>query len=87
MTTPPPAGAPTPEPVCSFDDSPFGPGDRCEAAGHTRAESDAYEAHYARFIHDCPREAFLDDEITRAYGAGGMVSLIDCPVCDRLEGE
>ena len=86
MTTPPPTDC-EPGDVCSFDDSPFTPAGACEAAGHTRADSDAYEAHYARFIHDCPREAFLDDAITVAYGAGGMVSLIDCPVCDRLEGE
>lgn len=34
--------------------------------------------------HDCPREAFLDDPITVAYGVGSeMLHLIACAVCDR----
>jgi hypothetical protein len=33
--------------------------------------------------HDCPKQAFLDDPITEAYGVGSeMVGLIPCPVCD-----
>ena len=73
------------EDVCSLDDQPFGPGDRCPF-GRSREESDAYEAHCARFAHDCPRERFLDDPITRAYGVGSeMVGRSVCPVCDRLE--
>lgn len=36
--------------------------------------------------HECRREQFLDDPITRANGVGGeMVHLIPCPVCDALE--
>jgi hypothetical protein len=33
--------------------------------------------------HDCPKDRFLEDPITTAYGVGSeMVSLIPCPVCD-----
>ena len=36
--------------------------------------------------HDCPRQAFLDDPITQAYGVGGeMLHLITCAVCDARE--
>jgi hypothetical protein len=35
--------------------------------------------------HACPRDAFLEDPITVAYGVGSeMVCLIDCPTCDAL---
>lgn len=38
--------------------------------------------------HDCPREEFLDDPITVAYGVGSeMLHLISCPVCALFEGE
>jgi hypothetical protein len=71
--------------VCAFDDNPFGPDGKC-AAGHTREESEAYEAHCAALAHDCPREAFLDDPITQAYGVGyEMVGLVRCPVCEARE--
>jgi hypothetical protein len=72
--------------VCSLDDQPFDEAGRCPL-GHTREESDAYEAHCARFIHDCPRDVFLDDPITQAYECQGMVSLVACPVCDQLEAD
>ena len=33
--------------------------------------------------HDCPKQEFLDDPITRAYGVGAeMVALVPCAVCD-----
>lgn len=68
--------------VCALDDSRFDATGRCEA-GHTRRESDAYEAHYAALAHDCPKQEFLDDPITVAYGVGSeMVRLVPCPVCD-----
>jgi hypothetical protein len=36
--------------------------------------------------HDCPKQEFLDDPITRAYGVGAeMVALVSCPVCDAEE--
>jgi hypothetical protein len=36
--------------------------------------------------HDCPRDAFLADPITRYYGVGGeMLHLISCPVCEARE--
>jgi hypothetical protein len=72
--------------VCAFDDSPFDQGGKC-AAGHTREESDAYEAHCAEQAHDCPYEAFLEDPITVAYGAQGMIGLVSCPVCDERQRE
>jgi hypothetical protein len=38
--------------------------------------------------HDCPKDEFLADPITRAYGVGSeMVSLISCAVCDAREAE
>jgi hypothetical protein len=37
--------------------------------------------------HDCPRQEFLEDPITEAYGVGGeMLHLIDCAVCDAEVG-
>ena len=45
-----------------------------------------YDEQRALDEHDCPRDAFLDDPITRHYGVGSeMVHLIDCPVCDARE--
>jgi hypothetical protein len=36
--------------------------------------------------HDCPKQEFLDDPITRYYGVGAeMVALVSCPVCDAEE--
>jgi len=36
--------------------------------------------------HDCPKNQFLEDPITQAYGVGSeMVGLISCAVCDRRE--
>ncbi len=33
--------------------------------------------------HDCPKEQFLEDPVTRAYGVGSeMVGLVRCPVCE-----
>lgn len=33
--------------------------------------------------HDCPKDRFLADPITQAYGVGAeMVDQIPCPVCD-----
>jgi hypothetical protein len=38
--------------------------------------------------HECPKQQFLDDPITRAYGVGGeMVSSIACAVCDAREAD
>jgi hypothetical protein len=37
------------------------------------------------FTHECPREQFLDDPITRSSGVGAeMVNLISCRICDAL---
>jgi hypothetical protein len=45
-----------------------------------------YEAWLGSRAHDCPREAFLDDPITVAYGVGSeMLHLIPCAVCDAEE--
>jgi hypothetical protein len=38
--------------------------------------------------HDCPKQEFLEDPITVAYGVGAeMVALVPCAVCDALEAE
>jgi hypothetical protein len=44
------------------------------------------EAYYASLAHDCPREQFLDDPITQAYGVGSeMLHLIRCEICEARE--
>jgi hypothetical protein len=46
------------------------------------------EAYYASLAHDCPREQFLDDPITQAYGVGNeMLHLIHCEICEARERE
>ena len=38
--------------------------------------------------HPCPKDAFLEDPITVAYGVGSeMVGLVTCVVCARLDGQ
>ena len=50
------------------------------------AERAAYEAHLASLDHDCPRQEFLDDPITVAYGVGAeMIRLVPCAICDAQE--
>jgi hypothetical protein len=45
-----------------------------------------YDEHYED--HDCPRDQFLDDPITQAYGVGGeMLHLIRCPVCEARDAD
>jgi hypothetical protein len=52
------------------------------------AETDAARGPDAEFAtefltHDCPRDAFLGDPITRSYGCGPeLLPLIACEVCD-----
>jgi hypothetical protein len=65
----------------------------CAAQGHAPSDhidpADVRQAHTcvqgpfcAVAMHDCPREAFLDDPITVAYGVGAeMVHLVSCAVC------
>ncbi|HEY6312884.1 MAG TPA: hypothetical protein VIY52_19070 [Streptosporangiaceae bacterium] len=43
------------------------------------------EPEYGPPAHDCPYEAFLEDPITQAYGASGMISLVSCSVCDEYQ--
>jgi hypothetical protein len=46
------------------------------------------EAYYASLAHDCPRDQFLDDPITEAYGVGSeMLHLIRCEICEAREHE
>jgi hypothetical protein len=49
------------------------------------------EAYYASLDHDCPREQFLEDPITQAYGLGGDMDewnrVIRCPVCEARDAE
>ncbi|HEX4399669.1 MAG TPA: hypothetical protein VH136_18665 [Trebonia sp.] len=60
------------------------------AAGHIGAVAEALmlirdEERYGP-SHDCPKEAFLADPITSAYGVGSeMVGSIRCAVCDAEE--
>lgn len=69
------------------DDEP----DECWATGYGQREiHDLHDcSHFASQLggdHDCPREAFLDDPITVAYGVGSeMVGLIPCATCDERE--
>jgi len=54
----------------------------------TEAELDQLheEEHYGLPEHDCPRDNFLEDPITRHYGVGGeMLHLIHCGVCEEFE--
>lgn len=38
--------------------------------------------------HDCPKQEFLDDPITRYYGVGSeMIALVPCAVCDAEEAD
>jgi hypothetical protein len=44
--------------------------------------------YYDPDYHDCPRDAFLEDPITQAYGVGSeMLHLIRCPVCEARDAE
>jgi hypothetical protein len=55
----------------------------CEPCAAERA---AYEAYLADTDHQCPREEFLNDPITVAYGVGAeMLHLVPCAVCDARE--
>ena len=57
----------------------------CEPCAAERA---AYEAYLAATDHQCPREEFLDDPITVAYGVGAeMLHLVPCAVCDARDQE
>lgn len=59
----------------------------CESQGDCTPDC-GYAAYVASLAHDCPKDAFLDDPITQAYGVGSeMVSLIACPVCDAEEAQ
>jgi hypothetical protein len=61
--------------------------DGCDPACQVcAAENAAYEAHLAATDHDCPREVFVNDPITRAYGESGMAGLVPCAVCDAEAG-
>ena len=60
-------------PPCGHGGGPCGPECACGC----------YECWHAARSHECPRDAFLADPITMAYGVGAeMVGLINCPVCD-----
>lgn len=61
---------------CRAEIPPGSTGHRCED-GTVRCD---------RCGHECPKDQFLNDPITVAYGVGGeMVHLIDCAVCDAEE--
>lgn len=57
------------------------------AGGHIGAVAEAlllirHEERYGP-DHECPKQAFLDDPITQAYGVGGeLVDRIACATCD-----
>ena len=78
-TEPEPSPCPSPCSACGPD----GCDPECSVC---EAENAAYDAHLASLDHDCPRQQFLDDPITRANGVGAeMVAGIRCAVCDELE--
>jgi hypothetical protein len=46
----------------------------------------SYDQYMDSLNHDCPKERFLEDPITVAYGVGGeFVSTIKCAICDDEE--
>jgi hypothetical protein len=68
------------ERIISGEHIPYGlPSQDPDLAPDVAAEE--WEAEYPE--HDCPRDAFLEDPITVAYGVGSeMVHLIPCSICD-----
>jgi hypothetical protein len=59
--------------------------DQSTAEASADASLAAQEAYYASLAHDCPREDFLEDPITVAYGVSGMVSMVACATCEAME--
>jgi hypothetical protein len=55
---------------------------RADCAYCAEMEAD-YDAWVASMEHDCPKQAFMDDPVTREYGVGGeFAGNIACSVCD-----
>ena len=64
------------------------PGPECPGwPGAPDADADElYQQYGGDLDHDCPKQEFLDDPITVAYGVGAeMIALVPCPVCDEQE--
>jgi hypothetical protein len=82
MYDPEPEPCPSACSVCAASGFP-GCSPACEPCAAERA---AYEAYLADTDHQCPREEFLNDPITVAYGVGAeMLHLVPCAVCDARE--
>ncbi len=75
--------SPTQGPLCEgFEERGYCGHDSCWSA-----EEGLYEQYRRSQEHDCAYANFLDDPITRAYGAQDCISLVSCKVCDALDAK